>query len=550
MGKDYGCSPLSLAVIRRDLSTMKRILSQHCSLDGIHGDPHSPLSFSVGWPEGMRYLLEAGADPSTAIHPAVFFGDEEAVEILLEYDCAIYRDYTVQYPVQSAWHSPFEGDARRAPVDSVLEYSLWSYLYSNGWDRCPKISNMPSIRKRIIDYIAESRKKLGELARSKLPRSEWGKLGCDGDVVVDQTAASIVKRLQQLGVAITRRMLSGRYKTVYHMRYLDSATAEFLYEAGFQDFDVEDEHGCTPLLLCCTGMLHKESLDSGDPLPSWYLEHGVSLHTPVSIGKTTHLHLLARRYRYYLRRYHPSNENFPRLAETFRHLASLVNLTSPDDCRCLCSSLGCLPSTILLKAQSIRKNNTKPLDWDSKYVYLHALFLGNIPHEQLRQIHAAAARLEIFERLDMTHTCCFGVLSRNNGDSIIEDHEDIRDEEGFLALHLEEWMEVYHHLEEIFSKDFSLFWEAWWDALSKFMPERPWYKVPAEGEKAYWAQDSSYDYPGITEYGPDRVQVHTEMEFLMEQLYKRQNDWMEFAHIECDVLAPSPEARKDSMFSV
>lgn len=510
----------------------------------------------------MRLLLELGADPSTAIFSAVFFGDGTAVRMLLEYDCRIFRNYSTQYPPQSAWNSPFEGNTRKAPVDSVLEFSLWRYVYSNNRSQCPHNSRMPSIRKAIVDYIAHSRRKLAEMALSKIPMAELHDLGWVGwDTAVDNAAVPICKKLNQLGVEVPHSLTPGRYKTVYHMRYLDTSTADRLYDAGFHDLDVEDEKGWTPLLLSCSGLHHMECLDSSDPLPLWYLDHGVTPRPTAASQGTTHIHLLAHRFRHYPRYYCPSSAKYLRLSAMIARFAVAcpgTALTLPDQCHCPCSASGCLPSTIFLKQQGAARSLSQPLYWAAKCAHLRQAFSVGDPAngpepEQTRIIHSAAARLEMFERLGITHTCC---SSRTRGTATAADTEDthaIWDEESELIGYLADWMDLFYKLEAKYTSDaennvesdgesggghgntYMLFWESWWTALEKFMPERPWVQR-GDGGKTSWQQDGDDEFLGIVRnYGPDGVAVCGEVGFAFERLRRCQAEWEVLSTVEWDV---------------
>ncbi|OJD37903.1 ankyrin repeat protein [Diplodia corticola] len=562
IGVEYGCSPLGLAVIRRSLAMVKQLVARGIEIDGRPDDPHSPLSFTLGWPEGMRFLLESGADPSTAIHSAVFFGNAAAVRMLLEYDCTIFRDYSAQYPPQSAWYSPFEGDPRKAPVDSVLEYSLWKYVYSNDSKRCPNNSSMPSIRRALVNYMAESRRKLAKLALLKIPRAELYKLGWDAsETIIDKAAIPICKRLEQLGIKVPRSLKPGRYATAYHMRYLDTSTADCLYQAGFHDLDVEDDQGWTPLLLSCSGHRHKESLDSSDPLPSWYLDHSVIPRaTAASSNGTTHLHLLAIRFRHHLRHPSPSApdpQHRLRLSTTLARFCTSTPSTpliSPDRCRCPCSpSGGCLPPTLFLKRQ--------PLSWPHKSDHLHALFSRSLAAgtpNPIRPFHFSAANVELFERLGLTHTCCGGGGKCNSVDDDDDDRSAIWDEESELIACLRDWMRLYAELEaehccaaaaeqqgDADGGSADVFWDAWWMAVGKFVPERPWVRSGQRGpgdRAAGWRRDGDVcdGWPGGEGqggYGPDAVAVRAEVGFAVGELRRRRGEWEVFGGLGGDVFA-------------
>ncbi|KAF9633043.1 hypothetical protein BFW01_g3906 [Lasiodiplodia theobromae] len=426
---------------------------------------------------------------------------------------------------------------------------------------------MPSIRKAIVNYIAHSRRKVAELALAKIPMAELHDLGWRGsNIVIDKAAVPICKKLNQLGVEIPHSVRPGRYKTVYHMRYLDTSTADRLYEAGFHDLDVEDDEGWTPLLLSCSGLHHMESLDSSDPLPLWYLDHGVTPRPTAASQGTSHIHLLAHRFKHYLRYYHPSGAKYLRLSATisrFAFASSGIALTSTDQCHCPCSESGCLPSTIFLKQQGTARSLSQPLYWAAKYSHLRQAFSLDDPEhspklEQIRTIHSAAARLEMFERLGITHTCCASPTGGTTATADVEDTHAIWDEESELIAYLNDWMDLFYELERNYKSDAEsdgegggddgndtfMFWDSWWTALEKFMPERPWvrYHVCGDGErgdsgKACWQQDDDHEFLGIVRnYGPDRVAVRGEVGFAFERIRRRQREWEVLSAVEWYVL--------------
>ena len=144
----------------------------------------------------------------------------------------------------------------------------------------------------------------------------------------------------------------------------------------------------------------------------------------------------------------------------------LVESDSHDDCHCACSSSGCTPSTILLKAINwgswmdtweVRSNYRSFLDSHLEYPGHPASSATMRP-----KIVGKVIRFETFEALQIRHTCCDFVEDEIRRRYTPEDVREIHEEwEELLSKHEDLFSEFCHTFQEL-GGTLTSFLEGYW----------------------------------------------------------------------------------------
>lgn len=415
----------------------------------------------MGWYSGMRTLLNAGADPSMAIHFAVRSVDFEAVRLLLDFKCPLFV-----YPdaPKGFWHT-YRGD-------SILAFASETY------DK-----NLISM---IAGRVASYRRELLTSAVDVLPPSQLGKLGVHPGrlrgTVLDYGARAVANAICRKGIRLEPMLWPGTYSTVYHLPTWaceDIGFKNTLLANGFHDHDAQDQWGATPLLrACCLSISSYTELEWQSMV--WHLDRGADPLNVGIIGLPNCLHALAHainmkpttQLRHVISFYIDGLPLNPVKTNVVRRLNNLCGANSRDSCSCYCSSSGCLSSTVLLKSYNGNAG------WENKKRWLSVwLQLSNLSEQQQQVHYREACRLEIFERLKMAHTCCRfrshyerdfykipGIVFLSQ-----EEQLNLQAEDEELKMCLEAYLELYDSLLGDFTGHFNQFWESWWEALEAYL---------------------------------------------------------------------------------
>lgn len=461
IAEERGFCQLCLAVIRRSESELQILLDRGESVRGSSNCALYPLYFAVGWPFGMRTLLDAGADPSMAIHFAVDSVDFEAVKLLFEFECPLF---VYQNAPESFWYS--------YDSDSILAYaSRNEYLFSI-----------------IAGKVASYRCELLTLALDILPPSQLKKLGVFPgrlrDSVLDYGAEAVANAICRRGIRLKPKLWPGTYSTVYHL-YMwphdDVKLKDILWANGFHDHDAQDRWGATPLLRACCLTISRTSEFKWQSM-MWHLNRGADPLNVGTIGLPNCLHALAHAInRKPTTQWHRDRvitcyvDSLPLdsvKTDVVCRLNNLCGANSRDSCSCYCSSLGCLSSTVLLKS---RNGNA---GWENKKRWLGVWLQLSGLSEQQQQVHyRETCRLEIFERLGMAHTCCRFQIHYQSPHKIPwlrflgqEEQLNLQAEDEELKTYLETYLELYDRLLGDFIGHFQQFWDGWWTALEACLP--------------------------------------------------------------------------------
>ncbi|KAF2798588.1 hypothetical protein K505DRAFT_333281 [Melanomma pulvis-pyrius CBS 109.77] len=457
---------LSIEIVGRNHEEVKRLIKNEADVNDVEAAPYSPLCFTLGgpgWPIGMDILLSAGADPSSAIHCAIYYEDDVAVSMLLERGSSLF---TPQKKSKSSfWDIPPRYNS------SVLSYALWINRERGNFNH--------RILPLVVEALVRSRQGLMQLARKHISIPTLKRLGWkdpeDNSKLLDSAAKAVVSELQTQNIRIPDFMQPGPDATVYHNPWMTADVAEALFRAGFEEIDILDCHGVSPMLLNC----HQHEAGRWN-LPReiipWLLTHGAKHVVFSSFLNISIVQKLAGNF---------SNISMDRdkreytVQQTEQILTMLLGsfplIDHRDSCTCFCGVKGCTPIQTMFRS----------------YPWLLRLWNRCVHSKRLDYSnHREACRFELFSRLGMRHTCAF-FTSQESCDfneknhfvhylaheSIIPSQEEIieiQDEDRSLKFQLDAFMDLYMELENQFIGDFELFWEAWWEMMQHVIPMEVW----------------------------------------------------------------------------
>ena len=359
----------------------------------------------IGWPPGLRIFLRSGYDlnRNELLSHAISSRCCESVQVLLN------------------------------DTDTALD--------SNHVRLAKEIAN-PEIFKSTMHSLAERRRKLQALAERHLPDHIQAQLFLPKQGVLDTNAIHVYSKLQASGVHIDPCLeVSRSLVTAYDWIYHDVDAAKMLFEAGFQNLEVEEdrtEHnkGLTTLMRLAryTGWF--------TPIPKvletmlFLISKGADPDRRRRGDGRTAIHFLGPSVLLLLVRttfqklgavgnFCPqwdmliSSKKLKAIAETLDQELSPMNHISwslletvfvdchSDACSCACSAQGCLPSTCFFRKVVAQLGSS--LGIQAIYEVIH--FLGKRWRAgSVKDLNDTLAptifRICIFEHLELTHACC------------------------------------------------------------------------------------------------------------------------------------------------
>lgn len=477
-------SEVCLAAAKRSESELRQLIASGHDVNAGFLVHHSdapllaPLCFALNWPAGLQILLEAGANPSVistgdVLHEA----DASAMSLLL---------------------------AHGYPLFSTDSYNvLQGKVYSKRWSG--------NVLNAMIERLVQDRRQLLALARSQLSLEDQEAFGLnalkDPSGLLDKHAKSIGDALEQRSINIPAKIWPGPQETIFHCNFLTREIVGKLFAAGFRDIDVEDAAGYTPLVLACWRMNWE--------LVEWYLDRGAD---PQAIGKAGFVslsHFVASKNQNwgFVRR---DEGSMKALRRSLTKLSTTCGTRTPDDCNCYCSVAGCLPAGICIKGWIHPMNRADTLD----------SFISYVSPDCVEAAYLDACRVEVFERLGMVHTCCksetaypvevtYGVPRRYQMPE--EERLELQDEYAELNDILETYMRLYKDLRSECSGRFSLFWQAWWEAVSNDLPEDPpgRYRFDCCGRLVSEEESECHELAVGLGYEPDEEAIRTRIRDLL-----------------------------------
>ena len=256
---------MSIAIWHRSEQELNKVLRESPQLiNQTNGLGNTPLHLAVGWPYGIRALLQHGAcinatdqNYSTPLSYAIEMGASETVRILFEADCHLGdRDYS----------------------EDVLLQAI-NQCTSN-FPRLLSISReaRTDVLGTVISSLAERRRNLQTRLAALSIAAKINPGVFQDDRILDEYAqyAECVEEDAMRGNDHMPRHASSLLptcRTVYHVVGMTVEVAEKLWQNGFRDVDVPNEYGLTPLMYRRFG----NPIDEIEVF-SWLIQKGAKLH--------------------------------------------------------------------------------------------------------------------------------------------------------------------------------------------------------------------------------------------------------------------------------
>lgn len=444
------------------------MLEHLCSSPTDYGTcPFELAELALGWSHGLRRIVAANYPVRRAIKMACRFRDHESLSILLKTPMPFFSF------ADPANFEDFENVFRAVCRDIPIDHGSFDLI--------------------LAEFIRR-RNALKHLAMTSLPVRQQEELGIDEQTMLDSRAEDTFHSLKQC-IPVPESL--DCWISPYHMTrdclWMPLIWLDKFYNAGFQSVDIP-HRGDTPLLWrLAQGVRY--GFDNEWKFLPWFLRHGARA------GWTDMAELKDTRYPtalFYIALIwrcraglsggfmisddpllNASKESLPWVATTLH--------TISDDCNCFCGSKGCLPGQLLWRctAQYCRCGR-ETLDRRASFLaHWISDWRLTVPEKEL--VYLEVARLEVFERLGMAHTCCCNTSrddSDEDGDSdgdgeldlhlrlCPDEHERARlqGEDSELALQLEDLLAHYENARKIHGGSIESFWRQWWQVLDEILP--------------------------------------------------------------------------------
>lgn len=406
---------------------MKRLLRQttYIELDApstpLDSYPPSPLDCALGWAKGVRIFLSAGADGYRVLAHASFAQDYDTLTMLLDSDCALFAECL-------------------GSVARTIDLNRFGFWHSND----------PQVACSIVEALIDRRKELRALAIEHLNNIELEDLSVLEEPILDRHALSTYRTLQSRGIKMSRRLYPGGYETIYHLPNTSLVFLQQFLRLGF------------PVVYEAVSSAHPTTLESicrsdegrdGDELQKiacFYLQKGISGNFQHPLCPSV-LFFLAGTFDF-------KEESSVSCLKT---IFTQTNALLTDRCLCYCSSKGCLPFYGLPR--------WAPTGLQEGFrIWCTSIEMS---FDTLRVYHRELARLEIFNRLGMAHTCCQGSFSFDLGqyDPLVSEQQaaELRADDSELCEQLERIMEAYDDHLSRFPGTIQEFSTYWWRLIDR-----------------------------------------------------------------------------------
>ncbi|KAI0384186.1 hypothetical protein F5Y04DRAFT_293520 [Hypomontagnella monticulosa] len=370
--------PLVPTILTQSERDFKKVLGKYDVNHASRVNGLTAAHFAVYWPFALRALIAAGADIDCSdhhsrrpIHLAVDLHLPEAVEILIEADCALWSSKSLLSLHQSALITPIHDGISHTVVGGII-------------DRLGRLFRLGAI---MLSEESPLRQKINgsELDETLAP------------AIINELTSSKVKiptALYSDGVSIFNSAdINGLIRIPTHV-------VDRFWDAGFRNVAGFDAHGFSPMLYSW--------LAANFSMALWLTDKGVPIFSQHRDNQMCGLHLYAYRLGFPGPSFNydvnaipsPSTELGCQLWESPHSVR--------DACSCLCSPQGCSPVSMLIKNRKRRpplfssdvdiEGDARLLEifWEKTDVPLH------LRQEQAEDL----LRLTIFDLLGYDHICC------------------------------------------------------------------------------------------------------------------------------------------------
>ena len=404
----------------------------------------------------MQILLNSGADVDAADHHGftpIFYAVEwrlhETIRLLGQAECCLHS-------------LPDCSDAMLSRT--VLSYVIWwRHKYRHALsNKQASVKDYEATVDLMISLLGARRQRLGDLVNTSLTRSMIKKLYMSPGKLLDHKAPLAVAMLKENGILSPRSLLSVEFRggTVYHLRDVHLKQAKSLWQAGFCDVNGSDRFGKSPLMGL---VLVEESLvefKAKLELLAWLVSKGADLHGlqdyAYRIGENGFYpswfdEALSTDVRSSITALHYIGDDLGELfsiyatlnlqsldSNSISQLSDILSDTVRDACRCACSAGGCLAFTMMAKfpVRGLSDNLDVRIARVRMALVRCTHFVAElleIEETKMAWLRAEIFRINCFEELQLTHTCC--KMSYHCGEEVIaefgdeEDREEIREEQ-------------------------------------------------------------------------------------------------------------------------
>ncbi|KAI1455783.1 hypothetical protein F4805DRAFT_434823 [Annulohypoxylon moriforme] len=417
IAEGLGYSDLQLAVIRRSLFDLERLY-----VDNQFTPKRLSLTeLAVGWPNGLRFLVDRRGEIEDALEIACMTKDQESASILISTNLPIFK------------RNLLSSTSFYKPIFLMFTEELW-----------------------------RRREDLRMLALHHLDQKEQDKVGLSEPSTFRENTRELYRLLRRK-IEIPERLVdamevlvhcstSFHYELDHHM---------IAYDVGFVNVDIPCEHNITPLAETSEALYISRCFIEPCDSIAWLLKKGACpmFHLgDCSITRWPHL-------LFYIARMEP--ETIWGFIREIKNELKYEYIT--DQCKCFCSRGGCVPPAMLWHCTPSDLCGTL---YDCSNQFNHRFMnlqywseAWKLPKKEKEDCYRAMCQLELFERLGMVHTCCFG------SQIIACDAKAIQLEDKISALQLKKLLRMYKTIRKLlFNVPIVRFWTIWWTILDQILP--------------------------------------------------------------------------------
>ena len=235
--------------MNRSISDLRRLIAKSpACINEQNSAGQTALDIAADWPEGIKILIESGADLSITdkagmlpITYACFNDCEETVKLLIGRSplAAANREYTVL------------DDASMRSSERVFTL--------------------------VASALAERRRKLRSLARHRIQPDAVKIVDANTFSLLDTKSMQVVDMLAHHGVRLDPYFLGCSKRGVYQTENLVPATADILFNLGFKDLSQKDHDGFEPTISIVNGRFNHIRM------VSWFLAKGIDFSRAVNV---------------------------------------------------------------------------------------------------------------------------------------------------------------------------------------------------------------------------------------------------------------------------
>ncbi|KAK4160822.1 hypothetical protein QBC43DRAFT_109521 [Cladorrhinum sp. PSN259] len=477
VAEELGYDDLSLAVVNRRLEDVKKFSKRQIEdlASKCIPDRFSLLELAVGWSEGLRHLVPFNLCANKAIMVAFENRDVNSLSLLLGTSTDIFQ---LEFLPCNC-----EADKFKQPSAPFSIFTAVKHV--------PPGRHTLELFRLVVGEFARRRQAVNSIALEVLLAPEIAMFGLSRSQVLDRNAPAVYDALQSrmdipayLNCCSMTSAYDSPIRLVPSTQHLD-----ILFDAGFTSVDIPDASNLT--LLNKTALSYSWHLPFSSSQVSaifWLLDRGANpkfykvevenswptclFYLMEGVSQTGFEGLLSPRHEI------PGVGSLSRAA-----VAALKGvITMSDHCICFCSGDGCIPTSLVWRL---------PFDWlqcrlslnhldnhSNRAITFSELFtMLALDELQVTEILFSTARLKLFERLGMAHTCCarrHSKFGEPSSDGELSDSDDefkrLREEDVDLAAHLDVLLEEYLSGRTHFEGSAWQYWDAWWQVVDMILP--------------------------------------------------------------------------------